>query len=108
MSPRERGAGIKLFCGDVDYPDGVIASRPMTEGEVLSCQKHKVTFQEFKIGQDGLVIFQNKGEEPLSLTLRDLTEALDEKTKKGNECLKIPIKLGKMWKRVFLIIPFMS
>lgn len=89
------GAGVKLFCGSVNSPDGVVASRPMTEGEKKRCEAHHVTYQEFIIGQDGLVIFQNKGETPLKLTLNDLTQALDEKTILGRSCVPNPHKTWK-------------
>ena len=86
------GAGIKLFCENLRGPDGVIASRPMAEGEKKKCHKQGITFEEFKIGQDGLVLIQSKKEAPFSLTLADIDKALAEKIQKGKECLKNPYK----------------
>ncbi len=96
------GAGVKLFCGSTGSPDGVVASRPMTESEKERCEAHHVTYQEFKIGQDGLVIFQNKREDSIALTLKDLTEALDEKTVEGSSCILNP---HKTWKDVQANLP---
>jgi phosphate transport system substrate-binding protein len=96
------GAGVKLFCGSTGSPDGVVASRPMTESERMRCEAHNVTYQEFKIGQDGLVIFQNKAEDPIALTLKDLTEALDEKTLQNSTCIPNP---HKTWKEIHANLP---
>jgi len=79
------GAGVKLFCGSLHGPDGVITSRPLTVREKEKCQKQGVTFEGFKIGQDGLVLIQNKEVAPFSLTLANLNKALAEKIQKGNE-----------------------
>ncbi len=96
------GAGIKLFCGSPKAPDIVMASRPMTKGEAESCRSHNVTFEEVKIGKDGLVIFQNKQDESFSLTLADLSLALNEKIKVHKTCIKNPYKT---WKDVASHLP---
>ena len=60
------GAGIKLFCGDIKGPDGVITSRPLTKKEEEKCKDKGITFQKFTIGQDGLVFIQNRQALPFS------------------------------------------
>lgn len=86
------GAGIKLFCGNLKGPDGVIASRPLTQSEKEKCNTNGITFEEFKIGQDALVLIQNKQELSFSLTIHDLNEALAEKVSQGEACLQNPHK----------------
>lgn len=86
------GPGLKLFCGSFSGPDGAITSRPMTNAEKEKCHKQSITFEEFKIGQDGLVLIQNKKKPPFSATLRDLNLALSEKILSDGKCIKNPYK----------------
>lgn len=86
------GAGIKLFCGNLKGPDGVITSRPLTKREEEKCRENGILFQEFTIGQDGLVLIQNNQDHPFSLTLKDLEKALSEKIHQGKECTKNPYR----------------
>lgn len=89
------GAGVKLFCESVIGPDGAITSRPLTEGEIKKCKERGVTFEEFKIGQDGLVLIQNKEEPLFFLTLKLLNDALAEKLFLRKSCIKNPYKIWK-------------
>ena len=82
------GAGIKLLCEGVNGPDGAITSRPFTEGEKKKCAQQGVQFQEFKIGQDGLVLIKRKGSQDFSLTLEDLRKAIAEDLPMGSLCQK--------------------
>lgn len=91
------GAGIKLFCGLLEGPDGVMASRLFTAKEEEQCQKNGVTFERFTIGQDGLVLIEKKKGQPLSLTLHDLDQALSEKIQQGKECVK---NTHKTWRDI--------
>lgn len=96
------GAGIKLFCGHLKGPDGVIASRPFTKREEDKCRGNGIFFQEFIIGQDGLVLIQNNQDLPFSLTLKDLEKALSEETQLGKECRKNPYKI---WQEISPTFP---
>lgn len=86
------GAGIKLFCSSLKSPDGAIASRPMTRGEKKRCQQHGVTFEEVKIGLDGLVFIQSADGLLTSLSLETIKKALAEKINIAGECTKNPYK----------------
>ena len=86
------GAGIKLFCGNINGLDGVITSRPLTQAEREKCTSQGIPFEEFKIGQDGLVLIQSKQASPFSLTLKNLNEALAEKISQGKACIPNPYK----------------
>jgi phosphate transport system substrate-binding protein len=96
------GAGIKLFCGNLQGPDGVIASRPLTIKEEEKCRNNGITFEKFIIGQDGLVFIQRKQKESFSLTLQDLDQALSEKIHQGKECVKNP---HKTWQDIQAHLP---
>jgi len=96
------GAGIKLFCGDLKGPDGVIASRPLTKNEKEKCGKKGIIFEEFIIGQDGLVLIQNNHDLAFSLTLKDLDQALSEKIQQNDKCVQNPYKI---WKEIQPALP---
>lgn len=96
------GAGIKLFCGDVEGPDGVITSRPMTQKEINKCKENNIIFKKFTIGQDGLVLVQNNKDLPFSLSLAHLDYALSEKVPQGKECIKNPYKT---WHQIHSLLP---
>lgn len=87
------GAGVKLFCSDIHGPDGVISSRPLSPKEKQTCGKNGVTFAQFIIGKDGLVLIQRADTKSFSVTLHDLDQALSEKTQKN--CIKNPHKVWK-------------
>lgn len=89
------GAGIKLFCADIQGPDGVISSRPLSLKEEQACRTNGITFAQFIIGQDGLVLIQRTDAKSFSVTLHDLDQALSEKTQKS--CIKNP---SKVWKDI--------
>ncbi len=95
------GAGIKLFCGGLNGPDGVITSRPFTLGEKEKCEIQGIKFEEFKIGQDGLIFVRSKREPPFLLTLQDLTQALAEKIPQNGTCIKNQYKMWDEIKKSF-------
>lgn len=95
------GAGIKLFCNSQKGPDGVMTSRPFTKREVKKCEEKGVTFEEFKLGQDGLVFIQDKREEFFPLTLIELHKALSEKILNGTECISNSYKTWNAIKETF-------
>lgn len=86
------GAGIKLFCKDIDGPDGVMTSRPLTESEQKKCQENGIVFKEFKMGQDGLVLIQSNKERLFPLSLKNLDHALHEKISYHEKCIGNPYK----------------
>lgn len=85
------GAGIKLFCNP-NGPDGAITSRPFTKGEIEKCRSQGIIFEEFKIGQDGLVVILNNRETLFPLTLGNLNEALAQKISDHTSCILNPYK----------------
>ncbi len=91
------GAGVKLFCGSLKGPDAVITSRPFTIAEKKKCQTEDINFEEFTIGQDGLVLIQDKRDIPFSLTLNDLNLALAEKIFQDGACIK---NTHKFWNTI--------
>lgn len=91
------GAGIKLFCESTKSPDGAITSRPFTESEKKKCAEQGVQFQEFKVGQDGLILIEKKGEPSFSLTLEDLRKAIAEDLLIGSQCTKNP---NQTWSQI--------
>lgn len=96
------GAGIKLFCEGARGLDGVMASRPFTESEIKKCQQQNINFQEFKIGQDGLVLIEQKRSQSFPLKVEDLRNAIAEKVLVKGECLKNPYK---MWNQIETSFP---
>lgn len=96
------GPGIKLFCGNLKGPDGVITSRPFTTKEKERCQERGITFEEFVIGQDGLILIKNKQDLPFNVSLQSLDTALSEKIQKEKECIKNPYKT---WHQILATLP---
>jgi phosphate transport system substrate-binding protein len=99
------GAGIKLFCGHQNGPDGAIASRPMTSQEKTTCQANGIKFEEFVIGQDGLVLIQQHKAQRFSPTLDDLNQALSEKVQKDGQCVMNPNKTWNSIRPAFPSLP---
>lgn len=99
------GAGIKVFCDNINGPDGAITSRPMTEGERKKCSKQGIIFEEFKIGQDGLVLILNKETSSFPLAIQDLKDALSERVSLKKECFKNPYKAWNEIKSSFPAYP---
>ncbi|MBI2707756.1 MAG: substrate-binding domain-containing protein [Proteobacteria bacterium] len=99
------GAGIKLFCSSRQGPDGVMTSRPFTEREKKKCEAQGITFEGFKLGQDALVLVQNKEDPPFPLTLTDLNKALSEKVFEEVVCVPNPYKTWKSINPMFPAYP---
>jgi len=73
------GGGLKLFCSGVGVrtPDIANASRKIKEREIERCKENGVTeVTEGKIGYDGIVLANAKGQDPIQLTRRDIFLAL--------------------------------
>jgi phosphate transport system substrate-binding protein len=73
------GGGIKQFCAGVgaEHPDIADASRRMKASEFADCQANGVTeIVEVPIGYDGIVLANAKNAPQLSLTRREIFEAV--------------------------------
>jgi len=73
------GGGIKLFCQGQDEksPDIVMASRPMTEAEKTICHQNGVDgILEIEIGKDGIALISSVKKPPLTLSTKELYEAM--------------------------------
>lgn len=82
------GGGMKLFCGGigVEHPDMTGASRAMKKGEAKLCAKNLVTFEEVKIGFDGITISNSKEAKQASFTKEQIFKAVsDESFKKWSD-----------------------
>ncbi len=87
------GGGMKLFCaGDgIGTPDITNASRRIKESELKRCLDNGVdSITEFKIGLDGIVIAQAKGNESIDLTLEQITLAVAAKVPRDGELVENP------------------
>ncbi len=84
------GGGFKIFCEGVgvDKADATNASRRIKKGEFELCQKNGVTeVIEIEVGIDGLTMAQSKAGTPLSLTRKQVFQAL---------AAQVPDKDGKL------------
>ncbi len=75
------GGGFKLFCAGVGvgHPDVSNASRAIKKGEFEDCQKNGVKdVVEIKVGIDGLVLAQSKAGPSLTLTRKQVFQAMAE------------------------------
>lgn len=73
------GGGMKLFCAGTgsSTPDITNASRPMKAKEYKLCQENGVTdITEAKIGYDGIVIAERKGNVPFEVTRKQMLMAV--------------------------------
>jgi len=99
------GSGIKLFCEGTRELDGVMASRPFTETERKKCEQQNIDFQEFKIGQDGLVLIEKKGSQFFPIRIEDLRSAIAEKVFVKGQCLKNPYMIWSQIQPSFPVLP---
>ena len=73
------GGGLKLFCEGlgVEYPDVTNSSRRIKESEVKMCAENNVKeIVEVKIGYDGIVIANSVASAQVSLTRKQIFQAL--------------------------------
>ena len=85
------GGGMKLFSkGDgMDTPDITNASRRMKVSEYKRCVENGVTdITEAKIGYDGITVAHNVENDPVNLTLKELTLAVAAKVPKNGRLVK--------------------
>lgn len=87
------GGGMKLFCAGngPQTPDITNASRRMKVSEFRACLENDVTsITEAKIGYDGIVIAQAKGNDPMDFTREQLTLAVAAEVPKDGELVPNP------------------
>jgi len=72
------GGGMKLFCAGVgvEHPDIANASRRIKSSEFEKCTKNGIAITEVKIGFDGIVLANSKAAKPLTLTKKQIFQAL--------------------------------
>jgi len=73
------GAGFKTFCRGIglETADVVDASRPMTDSEQQSCERHGVTgIVALRIGSDGIIVATNRRAAAFELTRDQLYRAV--------------------------------
>lgn len=80
------GAGVQLFCRgpSIQTPSALMASRPLSQKDYDLCRTKNVPTSdilEILIGFEGLVFVQSLASPPLSLTPRDLFNALSANVK---------------------------
>ena len=87
------GGGMKLFCGGdgPGTPDITNSSRPMKISEFETCQENGVrSITEAMIGYDGIVVAQAISNEPIDLTLEQLTLAVAAEVPQDGELVANP------------------
>ena len=69
---------MKLFCSGVglEHPDITNASRRIKSSEFESCNNNGITIIEVKIGFDGIVLANSKKTDPLTVTKKQIFQAL--------------------------------
>ena len=72
------GGGMKLFCAGtgVEHPDFTNASRAIKSSEAEKCAANGVTPLEMKVGYDGITFSNSVKSEQVSITPRELFQAL--------------------------------
>ena len=72
------GGGMKLFCSGVgvEHPDITNASRRIKSSEFETCTKNGISIIEVKIGFDGIVLANAKGGPDITLTKKQVFQAL--------------------------------
>jgi phosphate transport system substrate-binding protein len=100
------GGGFKLFCAGVgiQHPDISDASRRIKPSEMELCAKNGVTdITEVKIGYDGIVIANSKKAPRISLTLRQIYQALAKEVPTASG--KLAPNPNRTWKDVDSSLP---
>lgn len=79
VQPTGTSRGLELFCAGpgADHPDILDASRRMRPADLQRCQNNGVAnITELQIGVDGIVFVQSPGSPAITLTKRQIYEAL--------------------------------
>mgnify|MGYP000029414814 FL=1 len=74
------GGGMKLFCNGIgiEHPDMTGASRAIKDKEAKMCAKNNVTFDEVKIGFDGITISNSNEAPKAAFTKQQLFKAVSD------------------------------
>lgn len=102
------GGGLKLFCEGVgvQHPDVANSSRRIKSSEVELCEKNGVEeIVEMKIGYDGIVLARAKGQDDLSLELKDLWLALAKDVVDPKDETKFIPNPYKTWEEINASLP---
>ena len=89
------GGGLKLFCAGVgvNHPDITNASRRIKKSEFDQCQANGVReVTEVRIGFDGIVLASAKSTAPLTLTKKQIFQALAKTVPVGGKLVDNPYK----------------
>jgi len=100
------GGGFKLFCAGVGetHPDMTNASRAIKKGEFDDCQKNGVKdIVEIKVGIDGLTLAASKAGAAISLTRKQIFQALAENVPDKDG--KLVANPYKMWSDIDAALP---
>ncbi len=98
------GGGMKLFCSGVGvgHPDITNASRRIKSSEFEKCNKAGITITEVKIGFDGIVLANSKAANPMTLTKKQIFQALAKKVPVNGELVDNPYM---MWNEIDPSLP---
>ena len=99
------GGGQKLFYGGIgdEHPDITNSSRRMKSSELETNLKAGIQPIEIMIGYDGIAVAQNKSNDPINLTIKQLTLAVAEKIPDGKGGFKK--NDNKTWKDIDASLP---
>ena len=99
------GGGMKIFCGGIgpQHADVTGASRAMTESEYKDCIKNGVTdITEVQIGFDGIAFAASKDSADLSLSKKQLFQALASEVEVDGKIVANPYKT---WNQIDKSLP---
>ena len=102
------GGGLKLFCAGegVQHPDITNASRRIKKSEVKNCAKHGISeILEVKIGYDGIAIANSREVAQLSLTRKQLFQALAKEVPDPQDPQKLIANPYKTWHDISSDLP---
>jgi phosphate transport system substrate-binding protein len=102
------GGGHKLFGAGVglDFVDITNSSRAMKVSEFEAAQKNGVTkITEAVIGYDGIAFAQNKGNDPVNLTLEEITLAVAKEVPDPKGSGKLVANPYKFWDEINKSLP---
>ena len=90
------GGGLKLFCAGVgeEHPDITNASRRIKKSEVEKCAKAGITdITEVKVGFDGIVLANSKAAAPVTLSKKQIFQALAKQVPIDGKLVDNPYKM---------------
>jgi len=98
------GGGMKLFCSGVgiEHPDITNASRRIKESEFKTCSENGITVVEVKVGFDGIVLANAKGQDAMSLTKQQIFQALAKEVPVDGKLVPNPYT---MWNEIDPALP---